>query len=437
MRFSHDNTWRILNVLVWFSIFLVGTAQAQQEEKTKLRWSLNGSLEQDHISYFRSAPHSELGRSQDDTKISLFFSVDNPDGSFHFKSSARAILNFQTEARTQLLLNEAFMRFRQKGWLLKIGKQIIDWGSSTGFSPADRLNRFNYFDFLDLDEEELGSWALHAHWTLGKSGLGLTFLPFYQFPALFPGDSRWSLLPVNGQYRVSQEAIPSSPIQFAFNWSLPIGNADLKLLYYHGMNAIPKTEISPLAFDPLSAPRFAIDFQHQPLQMASIAFSSYLGAFNFWGELNGIKTSRVNLLQERVDSPYFHFILGFDRLFTFSNRPESSLTTLLQYVRLFNFQGHEFSNLELDLIFQNALLSRNEFQINYKWTVNWLLALELKHGGYYHQLGVQFKPRPLIKLWLGSDLLGGREDGFFGHYSFNQRLQVKVNVLFSVVEEDD
>lgn len=426
----------IVSILLMYS-----TLYAQQQEKD---WTseLSGYLEQDHITYFQSLENTSIGNHQDETSIGLttFLKYKNK---LRFQGGLRTILNYQNRSRTQFLLNEAFVQWRSAKFEVKAGKQVLDWGELTGYSPADRQNRITYFDFLDVEREDLGIWAIATRWSIGKTNLELTLVPYFQPSQFYVGESRWLSLPetsvipenptqpVSTQFDISTGNTSGADYQAAIAWDFITGRVDWKLRYFYGLNAIPHSSVENTGFSPETGLQFAVNLEHERLHMASTTFSTYAGSFNLWGELNASQTRRLNLEGDWVEDPYYQFIVGTDRMWLFPNLPESNLLLLVEYVHLFNFHQNEYSNLDLDLIFQNAILNKIEFQLNYDWEIALTNAVEFRFGGYYHQLKVGYKPFPSLELQLATDVLYGESDSFFGHYRRNKRLQLKVAYLFA------
>ena len=434
-------------LLAAIGIFVVGLLRAQSDSLSRVDWlQIDGLLQQDHYSYFDSIPNADVGQSQDETTLELNAKI-GPFGNLHFETSVRANLNFQRASRTNLLLNEAFGQWRKDGWILRFGKQIIDWGDLTGYSQADRLNRMAYFDFLDMEGEELGVWAFQGKRAFGKSNIGLTVIPGFQSSRFFVGESRWLTLPVlipfslepsravRADFRVREGLTPKTPVQVGLNWEKAAGKVDLRVGYYYGVNAIPQTQIDTLGFNPIRGLQFQVNLRHRRLQMLTAGFDTYLGEFNLWGELSAIKTQRWNTELVWTDDPYYLFSIGTDRLWLMPNRPQSSFHQLFQFIYLFNFHGNEYRNLDLDLIFQRSVLSKSEFQLSYDWKFTFTNAWEIKNGGYYTQLMAAFTPAPSLKLAVIGDLLFGAEDSFFGHYGFNRRIQLRAEILFEALAE--
>ncbi len=416
-----------------------------QEAEAGLNLELDGFAEQEHVCFFRELDNTELGTVLDETKLGLR-GVFRMGDDWRLESSLRGLLNIQTRARRRLFLNELFLRWTPGNWSFLAGKQIIDRGELTGYSAADWQNRMSYFDFLDLEEEDLGVWALRTRWTSGRSSLSLTLFPAFQPARFFVGESRWLPLPATAaipgnpaqpapaSYEVSTGNIAGSPFQFMVGWDWIAGNVDWKFKFYHGLNAVPHSTIRTLGLTPGEGLNLGVDLEHERLDQASAAFSSFLGAYNIWGELTGARTRRLNLAGEWTDAPYFQLVLGADRLWIFPDKPESSLLVLLQYSNLFNFSGNQYSNLDLDLIFQNALLNKTEYQLSYRWKISLTSAWEIKHRGFYTRPAIAYSPFPNLECELGSDLLFGPDDSFFGDQADNKRLLLRAKYLFSLVE---
>ncbi|MBT8271536.1 MAG: hypothetical protein KJO25_05775, partial [Bacteroidia bacterium] len=125
---------------------------------------------------------------------------------------------------------------------------------------------------------------------------------------------------------------------------------------------------------------------------------------------------------------FYNITAGFDRMFDMSN--ESSLYVLIQYVYAFNNEGVTYSSSDLDHIFNNALIGKFDFTINYNLDLNLRFASEFKTSGYYFNPELIYRLSPSFRLMLRSDILWGSSSSFFGNYRDNTRLGLTVQHYF-------
>ena len=86
-------------------------------------------------------------------------------GNAHFHRGTIDRRDAERPHRFLLDLRQATLDLYWPGLDLRIGKQVISWGTADGFSPTDNLNPRDYLDLLW--EEKIGVPALKATATLG------------------------------------------------------------------------------------------------------------------------------------------------------------------------------------------------------------------------------------------------------------------------------
>lgn len=424
--------------LLGFMLCISMKAHAQSQEKN---WKLSsdGYLEQDHVSFFKGIPDTDQHIDESSAQIAVNLKYKNL---LTFSASARGIFNSQFTGRRRIFLNEIFAVWQKNQWKIKAGKYIIDWGNTLGFSQGDVQNRLSYYDFLDRENEDLGVWAFTGTYSWKKSGLELTISPYTERSRFFTGKTRWltlpstfvnplnpsEVLPTQTSVIGDEQSFPNP--QFSLLWKISGRRFDWSFRYFYGWNMIPNRRITVGDIYPNQKLNLTLRLSNETLNMFTAAFSTYLGAWNVWGEIYGRQTEKISLNNGITNDIIWQTNLGIDRMFLFPNNQEQNLQLLMQYIYTHSFEGNEYSNLEFDLIFQHALIFALNYQLSYKWKLETLQAYEIRFKGYYSHFDIQYSPIPSIKLILGTDLLYGNENSFFGSLRDNKRIQFKLRYLF-------
>ncbi|NNK86721.1 MAG: hypothetical protein HKO90_00430 [Flavobacteriaceae bacterium] len=346
-------------------------------------------------------------------------------------------LNTSEESRRFINVRDAFLRFGRGNIDLRVGRQMIDWSSLSGWSPSDMPNTSYYYDFIDTEDEEIGRWSFKGSYYIGSTVFNLTVMPFFRPSELYFVKNRWISVPdalvinnaqVPAIFQGTKKTVVSDEFQFGASVDIPIGPAQLKLFYYHGLNDIPVTRVNPQALTANNEIAYEIERIYHRLQQFSIHNTVISGQWNLWSEFNYTRTRIAD--EENAIRPheFYNITAGFDRMFDMSN--ESSLYVLIQYVYAFNNEGVTYSSSDLDHIFNNALIGKFDFTINYNLDLNLRFASEFKTSGYYFNPELIYRLSPSFRLMLRSDILWGSSSSFFGNYRDNTRLGLTVQHYF-------
>lgn len=75
---------------------------------------------------------------------------------------------------------------------MRIGKQLVSWGTADIYSPTNNLNPVDYTDFFDLEDNQLGVWMLRAkRFHTNRFSTEVLISPFLPTIAAPNTDSRW------------------------------------------------------------------------------------------------------------------------------------------------------------------------------------------------------------------------------------------------------
>lgn len=355
---------------------------------------------------------------------------------FKANISFRSIWNSTNENRSRLFLNESNIALHKGMFNFKIGKQIIKWGSLAGISNLDLANRFDYFDFIDSDKEELGQWAL-----VNKIGNASTQFQFRLVPKsstsrIYLQNNNWSRLP---NQIVSNDQLGNIiPVAFrdllmddfgenttTFDLSLKteINDFSLGINYFNGINDL---DLRQLVFDLSSSASpiiYDIQLTNSDLEIYNFSVQRLVGEWNIWSELGFIKNKMTDNENKMIDDNYWSFTLGIDRAIFFED-PAKMLKLVAQWKHSLWSKDVEYAATQIDHILDKCFLFDIEYQMSYRWQINLTTVLS------YQSLGAYIKPsiswnNDRIGVAGSIDILQGSQGHFFGYYSDNSRFTFK------------
>ncbi len=262
-------------------------------------------------------------------------------------------------------LYEAYLFWRRGSWDLKIGEQVVTWGSADLLNPTDTMNPrdLREFVFTDFGKEKVPNFITELAW-YGKSlSIKGYFIPFFKPMRFYSIGSDWALFPYGDiildlfgdptQARTLEELIreldpdmaeqlndlvcsmdvpdrtmESSSGGLRFTITQPGLTVNLDYLYTWDTipvlrpgeefkdilsdGVITKLELLGLFNNDLS---FFSSYYHR-MQMAGLDFSSTLGSFGLWGEAAYFDSqTHFTMEMESVLHPTYMAVFGLDRLF--------------------------------------------------------------------------------------------------------------------------
>lgn len=186
---------------------------------------------------------------------------------------------------------------------LKMGKQIVSWGSSSFFNPSDRFSARNpVYRSPDPDDLRIGAWSVNARLNIaGSSSLQLLWLPLYQASILITEPFEFP------EYiKFSEPEWPSPEIKessYGLLYDLRSSLLDVSLSFYNGYRNDPKFTIQSATFDPLTFAPQRMDLRQEAFRInaAGVNMSVPLGSYIFRTE--AAWTSPVDEADELVYLP--------------------------------------------------------------------------------------------------------------------------------------
>lgn len=422
-------------VIVIFVLLLFAPSKDNvyaQSPTPSWEWAHQGQVTALGRQYFNKRPGSYLQQGELATVQTL--SVERGTR-WQAQLSGQAVLNNRHRHRQRAWINEAYLAYRHRAWFLKAGKQTVKWGKLSGWSALDLVNRYDYYDFLATDEEQLGMWGLQTKFSKGAIVASFFVFPGQERSRLALSDNRWLTLPQalpnpaqpevmvplrqNNIVRNNTRNIP----QLGWDLSAENGRFTTRISGYYGQNDIPQTSIQLNSFSSEEA-TYTLALKYHPILISSLNLSTYLGEWNVWLEAANVKSKRsTENTSELNDDQYGFLSLGADRLWMFDN-PEQQLKFLIQYIHTISGETNSYAATELDHVFRKSFLVDLDLRINYKWDLKLRSVSDWATNGHYLRPGIGFKAHDNFQVRLNADFMLGKPSGFFGLFQDNSRLVI-------------
>jgi hypothetical protein len=422
-------------LLVGLWLALASSAHAQPR--------IGGFIEYDNLTYFLSGDDQKInGRNQvifqteirheADSKVSLFGALE-----FRFDQS--------DPARNRVFLDEAYVDLYLGPVDIRLGRQIFAWGRADGFNPTDNLTAWDYSDFLDTVDEQLGLVAALATYYVGDWSLEGVLAPAFT-PSVWPElDSRWwpelpEQIPnpafpragaplLEASYEFLDDVLPDEglqALQYALRVTGLLGGWDVSVSWFDGYDDLPALHASTAVDSSFTAARVEVEPRYHRRRSVGADFATTLGQFGVHGEAAYYLTADWSGTDPAIDDPYVHFVVGGD--FTFADVVGSDdLFLLLEWSQELQVPARGTSYRPSDLnhafrrsIFGKADLDLSEFS---KLTLEGIYNFATED--WYLQPGLVWSFADGVELLVDVDVLGGPPESLFGQFDHNQRLHVR------------
>lgn len=313
----------LLAILSALTVSLVGAGAAQAadlEIRGKLSYDLAYGLESESISQHGLAYEINVERE---------FGFD---GKVHVGWRGAWTDHPATEAGLSLDLDEAYADLYLDAVDLRVGRQIVNWGTADGFNPTNVINPRGP---LSLSPDELSGLpllAVQAAYYL-PSGASLTGVVVTEFVPAADAlitlnaiadeiETQLPAMPRLSFERTGPEPVPAdfSQMAFALRGETMLANHNVYVSYYNGWEDRPAAwlELSPTPGGPLPT---GVVAQYRKVQKLGVATAGTVGGAGIWSELSYAMPERLGAL----DSPgalssndsYLEAVVGGD--YTFSN----------------------------------------------------------------------------------------------------------------------
>lgn len=255
--------------------------------------------------------------SQNITQYKLFLKKDFRGGDGKIYLSFKGGYDSLGEENVEpIKLDQAYADIYLKNTDLRIGRQVISWGTADGINPTNYINPRE----LSLTETEPGGKPLASLQATYYSKIGdVTGVIVFDYqPQEIPEELERGLeqaIPGFGGFPLPAEMENTlSNMEFALKVEKRIGNWDTKLSYFHGWEDYPALWIG---LGPGFPPQLEAKSQYQQVDKVGLATAGSFKTVGLWSEVayvmpREIEEMRNAFISFSMNKPYLQAVLGAD-----------------------------------------------------------------------------------------------------------------------------
>jgi hypothetical protein len=232
--------------------------QKRSSFTARLPFSLSGAVWAEHMSYLLDRD-GETINSRNEVALNLVIStrIGSSTKFAHAVVDGIARADLSDETRTEAFFREAYVRLGWGPLTVLVGKRLLDWGVTDGFSPTNALRRPDLRD--PLRPEYRGLFVVQSKLLLGRHFyLEGVWAPLFEDPlqpaptgadpatSLLFSSSRWFVAPP-----IPLEILPAEPLadgpesfQYGARLGLSLEAVDISLSYSFAY--LPLAELTPV-----------------------------------------------------------------------------------------------------------------------------------------------------------------------------------------------
>ncbi len=335
---------------------------------------------------------------------------------------------------------------------LRIGRQVISWGTADKINPTSNLSPYDFEDIFEFGEK-FGINALRGVFNFDNIIWEIDFIPYFK-PAILPSEE-WG----NVFYSSELPSLPGMQIidlkdsvimperkisdcsEFATKISGNFMNWDFSLSYFYGYDGLPLPEKIDFAIlDTFGNARMNILLSYPRIQVIGFDFAGSLKSIGLWGEgalfipedfvLKTTIPSYPPIVMEdtllKEKEPYFKFVLGGD--YTFKN----GLYVNFQYIHGFlHERGKDSLNdyfvLRVEKKFLNERLKISPLTLVYSVS-DWDNVSENYGIGWIPE--IEYKPGDNIEVSTGVIFIDGKGNNFLAMLKEHDEVFLKIKLSF-------
>jgi len=382
----------------------------------KLFWH-TGSRPQDsrkHRSEARLTLELDIPLGDD---LRLFVAPDIRWSTNDLSAGAFDELNRDEVRRPIFHFQEAYLEWSPGPWEVRVGEQIVAWGTADGLNPTDNLNPRDYLDLIDNEKIPVLALSTTYHFSEVTS-LQFVIIPFFT-PSRFDGqDSRWSLFPAAPPTLDFDRNLPGdtlSNMQWAARLKTSWQGWDFSVSYFDGYDDIGRPT---LVTSPLGVPT-GVRFDYDKVRILGLDFATTWGDLGIHGELAHTWTDG------RHNDNFLQYILGID--YTFADiRPGQNLRLILEYAgQHVTSKGRDLDGVpptRLGRELDGSLLGRAVYELNERAAVELKACVNLRgKSNCYFQPSFRYDINDDLRMIVGADIFTGSDNTFFGQFDNNDR----------------
>lgn len=409
--------------------------------------TINGFFEYDNITYFNNFENKVNGRNQAILQLELSHTVSPTANVF----GSVEIRNDQANAsRNRVYLDEAYLNLYLGNFDIRLGKQIVAWGRADGFNPTDNLSAWDYSDILDTEDEKIGTISGKVTYYSDNWTVQGVFFPSFNGSILPQENSRWfpelphklenPFYPFAGErfietgytiQKAEQPGISFKIFQYAFKLSGTYSGWDFSVSWFDGFDDLPYLYSTVQIDSSLSNANVTINENYYRRKSIGVDFSTILNDIGLRGEAAYYITSDWDGINPTIDNPYLQYVLGID--YTFDDIiNDDDLYVILQWIQEVQIPGNNavYSITDLNHIFQKTLMAKLDYNFTLFSKIYLQGVYNIDSKDWWFQPGVDWSVMDGVNLLVLFDVLGGKNNTFFGTFADNDRVQFKVKYSF-------
>lgn len=393
----------------------------------------------------------------------LRFQIDDHANRFADDFDAWKKLQDEGYRRSYLSPKEYYLHFSFWELELRAGKQFHGFGKADLFSPTSLVNPWDFMDVLEAEPIAVPSASLE-YFPFSFLDAKLIFVPFFT-PGRVPlTGNRWTFFSPDaippGLAFDERELPDSDPknFQYAVRVNATFVGTDVSFYWFDGLQSLPNTIVSVSGNDPMN-PRVSLVPVYDHIQMAGGDFSTTLGGFELHGEIAHIWTD------ENRGPDYLQWVIGTRYLTSGIGGGDNQFIATLEYTQddnttdaraelrndlpasidamtqgavidavatQLNTGGEDTSSRNRP--FPRAIMTRFSFDLGARWSFSnlfqFVLDKDFKYSGFLEEPEIAFKATDTLKVQLKAQIIGGKSTGFYGQYTDNDRLILRLNYVF-------
>jgi len=342
-------------------------------------------------------------------------------------------------------------RFGFKDLDVRIGRQIIAWGTADALNPTNNLSPDDLEDIYNFGAQ-LGTNAINATYYIGDASLNAVYIPVFT-PATLPfGDFAEALagpmtlppglIPRNlSDTIILPEPSISASSQYAIRFSTSLMNQDVSVSYFRGRDDLPllnQVVITPV--DAIGTVDIASELMYPKMQVIGTDHAGSLGDVGLWAEAAYFIPEKVDLISTLTtpigpladtsialdDKPFVRYVVGGD--YTFKN----GLYINSQYLHGFLHERgkdnlNDYFVLRLEKTFLNGSLLLAP--------VSGALAITDwddpgNNYGFVLAPEARYMPVDNVEITFGAFILDGKGTNLFGNLKDKDEFFVKIKLSF-------
>lgn len=343
------------------------------------------------------------------------------------------------DSHAGISLRELYLDLDWLGGLVRLGKQQVVWGQADGIKVLDVVNPQSFREFIldDFDSSRIPLWSANLEFPIGKDGtLQLLFIPdttyheyaelgtpyFLTSPFLVP-----EAPPGNTAFAVKEADKPDGleDSDAGFRYSSFVGGWDLTFNYLYHYQDSPAfyTRILPGPTEQV----VEVSPKYERSNLIGSTISNVFGDVTLRAEI-AYSTDTYQVSSDPAngnvaETEELASVIGLDwQLSDYDTLLSGQWfqSTLLDYDGRINRDETEHNI---------SLLYQRDFD-NETWNFNALVLYSPSHGDALLQAKLNYLFSSNIDIWLGADIFGGDDDGYYGQFSDRDRILVGFQYSF-------